>query len=156
MSKQCFKCGETRPLTEFYPHPQMADGHLNKCKFCCQQYSLDHRRERIEYYRAYDRARAMEPHRVSARQAYMQTDRGRRAHGRATKKYDDLSPKRKHAGQKVNNAIRDGKLTPWPVCALPECNRKPQAHHPDYDSPLDVVWLCHAHHKQAHALARNS
>jgi len=47
-----------------------------------------------------------------------------------------------------------GSITPWPVCALPECANKPEAHHPDYSAPLDVVWLCSAHHKQAHALCR--
>jgi hypothetical protein len=41
------------------------------------------------------------------------------------------------------------------VCALPECESRPQAHHPDYSKPLDVVWLCDDHHKQAHALVAN-
>lgn len=32
--KVCFRCNKAQPLTEYYVHAQMADGHLNKCKSC--------------------------------------------------------------------------------------------------------------------------
>jgi hypothetical protein len=36
------------------------------------------------------------------------------------------------------------------------CGEKAEAHHTDYDMLLDVIWLCPAHHKQAHAMARKA
>lgn len=61
---------------------------------------------------------------------------------------------RPHVAPKVEarlitrNAIRRGELTrlPCEVCGT----AKSHAHHEDYSKPLEVVWLCRAHHEALH------
>lgn len=136
--KRCFKCQCELPLSAFYKHAQMGDGHLNKCKECAKKDAKAVRLARIDYYREYDRARASMPHRM---QKNIEIGRRWRA----------AHPLRKQAQTAVSNAIRAGRLQPEP-CLV--CGAKAEAHHPDYSQPLDVVWLCPPHHKQTHAMTR--
>lgn len=53
------------------------------------------------------------------------------------------------ARRTVSNAIRDGKLQKQPCCVCGTLNDV-QAHHEDYDRPLDVVWVCRNHHSEIH------
>lgn len=141
--KACFKCGVIQPLDYFYKHQRMADGHLNKCKTCAKKDVHAHRHgDGRESVLAYDRLRAKEPNRKTKAAAIF--NRWKQQH-----------PERRSAQNKLASAIKSGRTSAWPACALPDCANKPEAHHPDYSNPLDVVWLCSAHHKQAHALARN-
>lgn len=55
--------------------------------------------------------------------------------------------KKRQAQWAVNNAIRDGRMERG-VCEV--CGDNAQAHHHDYERPLDVQWLCSAHHGERH------
>jgi hypothetical protein len=41
MEKKCFKCNVIKSLEDFYSHPQMPDGKVNKCKSCNKKDSLE-------------------------------------------------------------------------------------------------------------------
>lgn len=134
--KTCFKCNEALPLDAFYMHPRMADGHLNKCKECTKSDVDKHRKDNIDRIREYDRKR------------------GSRMHPGYLKEYRSANDEKYKAHSLVGSAIKSGKLTKLP-CLICGCE-KTEAHHPDYSHPLDVIWLCPAHHKQAHAMARKA
>ena len=150
--KKCTGCGTLKPLEQYYKHPATPDGHASKCKECAKAIVKAAREKNADKYRNYDKARALRPDRVAARSEYAKTENGKAAAKRARAAYVKKSPERRAAHVALGNAVRSGHVTPWPVCAVPECCSKPEAHHPDYSRPLDVVWLCSAHHKQAHAL----
>ena len=58
-------------------------------------------------------------------------------------------PERVIARRKVHRAVKSGKLTRLP-CEHPGCDEVVTfAHHDDYSKPLDVRWLCRAHHIEA-------
>lgn len=59
-----------------------------------------------------------------------------------------VAEKTGYAGAKVLEATRSGKIVPRP-CEL--CGeKKAQAHHDDYNKPLDVRWLCDKCHRLWH------
>jgi hypothetical protein len=134
-TKDCFKCGNTKPLSEFYAHPKMADGHLNKCKSCTKRDVSRNYRSKRQQYAEYDRRRWQVPERRS------QVQRNRR-------RLSERDPVRERAYRLVRAAIRAGKLKREP-CVL--CKRpRTEAHHFNYARPLAVSWLCRRHHMWAH------
>jgi len=135
MEKICFKCKTCKPITEYYKHSEMLDGHLNKCKECAKKDVLKHRLDNIERIREYDRNRAKNINRkkanIAINKAWRQEDK------RRTKCHNSVS-----------RAIKSGELV-RKNCE--KCgNENSLAHHEDYDQPLNVNWLCQPCHKQRH------
>ena len=129
--KQCFRCGVEQPLSEFYKHKQMADGHLGKCKACTKTDVKHHRLDNIDRVREYDR------------------DRGSRQTAEYRRRYRRAFPNKYKARTMVGNAIRDEKLFREP-CEQCGSTESIHGHHDDYAKPLNVRWLCAAHHSQWH------
>lgn len=130
MEKKCFKCEAVKPLEQFYRHPQMADGHLNKCKMCTRRDVRLNRRANRDYYNKYDTKRYKELQRWPERDA-----------------------QKRRATAMVNIRVRRGTMIRPAQCV--ECQRSDlpiEAHHDDYSRPLVVRWLCTSCHDNQHAM----
>lgn len=134
--KACKKCGQEKPLSEFYKHAKMADGHLSFCKQCTKERIRKHRSEN-DHVREYDRQRF-----------YSHPGRRERT-AKTSREWRQKNPEAYKAHYAVSNAIRSGKLEKKPC---EECGGTDvHAHHEDYSKPLDVKWLCVRHHALLHA-----
>lgn len=127
MSRPCRKCGSPS-----LPPKQAARGDY-RCAACT---SADSRA-----YRAKNRSACRTP--VSAEATRRRYER-LRADPEKRAKID--------ARTNARRAIREGRLfrEPCEVCGAAEVH----AHHDDYSQPLNVRWLCPAHHRDHHAAER--
>ena len=115
----------------FYKHKQMGDGHLNKCIECTKNDARDSRNNNLEYWREYDRKR------------------GSRQSKNYCPEWRAEYPNKYKAQTMVGNAIRDKRLFRQ-ACEICGSKLRIHAHHDDYLKPLNVRWLCAAHHRQWH------
>lgn len=134
-SKKCFKCGETKPRSEYYKHNAMLDGLLGKCKSCTKADVNAHRLDNLERIRKYDRDRAKNPERAKAAQEI-------------SARWRKEDSRRMAAHNAVSRAVRKGDIVKQSCCVCG--SDKSMAHHESYDHPLDVVWYCQPHHNARH------
>lgn len=131
-NKRCFKCGEIKDFSAFYKHSAMSDGYLNKCKECTKKDASENRKNKIGYYREYDRCR------------------GNRQDLQYIKEYRARYPKKYKAHCAINNAVRDGRLIKPTHCEVCNSDFHVEGHHDDYNKILEVRWLCAVCHKTWH------
>lgn len=133
--KTCFKCRKPKQLDLFYRHPQMADGHLNKCITCAKKDAVNryYNPKFIPRIRTYEKSRNKTAGRKLAKVRYQRASRAK-------------NPKKHKCRNWIHNAIRDGKLTRMPCCICGD--PKSEAHHVDYRKKECVVWFCFKHHRE--------
>lgn len=147
--KTCLKCNTKKELSEFYTCHTMINGYLNKCKECIKFDVRSNRAKNIAHYRKFDKDRSMKPHRVAARREYIQTEAGKAARRKAVVNHREKYPNEYKAKILFGNSLRSGKIIKIANCQ--QCgNESQEAHHDDYNHPLDVRWLCIPCHKEWH------
>jgi len=135
--KVCFKCNIEKPLSEFYKHAQMGDGHLNKCKECAKNdvkgnYLVnttdpnfivkERKRGRQKYHRLYIGTGKAKP--------------------KNNERFFDKFPEKKEASSKS--------------ASLKKPFDKAEKHHWSYNEEhyKDVIWLTKKLHMKAHRFIR--
>jgi hypothetical protein len=148
--KKCNLCQKHKPLSEYYKHKGCVDGHVGQCKSCHTQKSNAYRKtdagkESVKKYQQ------TESYKIR-RKAFNESENGRLSMSKGAKKFAERHPKQAKAHTTFSNALRLGKVFPMPciICGA----AKTEGHHPDYDQPLSVIWLCRPHHLEVHLMAK--
>lgn len=131
--KKCFKCNRFKSLDQFYKHPKMEDGHLNKCKECTKKDVSVHYEKNI-----------LNPEWKEKEQA-----RGRDKYRRLYIGTGKAKPENNLRWQR--NFPEKKKAINYSACLTPP---KPglEKHHWSYNDEhfKDVIWLPKKHHMKAH------
>lgn len=175
--KQCRKCKEIKPLSEFYKNKNCKDGYRNICKACCLKqinkymqtergkavygrYRQSQKRKDYEKkYRQSDKFKTVrkrfsqtEKYRLGQKR-YRQSEKGKVARRRDALRYFIRYPERCKAQNAVKKAIKIGEL-PCPDLLQCSCgNPAKQYHHHKGYAPehwLDVIPVC----QKCHTLLR--
>ena len=175
--KECSKCGLEKADHEFGSCAAREDGLQSYCIVCMRKYRelrtkkkpegwvrktadltayhREYRRSHPEYYREKEKKKYERQMKALHGPGYVVGDPGNMKGGKPSMQFvgfltDEDRARQKRAGKRVYTALKNGTLvkTPCEVCG----ELKVEAHHPDYDAPLAVVWLCKKHHLECHLL----
>ena len=125
LEKKCFKCGEIKPISEFYKHPKTSDGYLNKCKDCAKQDQKDNYfvRSQDDNWMAKERLRNREKDKKNP-------------HRESRQKTRKMFP----FGSNVKRMIKSRGI---------DCENK-EAHHWNYNAPRSIILLSRKAHRRIH------
>lgn len=128
-----------------------------------KKYYEEHKAEKREKRRAYYQAHKAETrlyqnrHRAEIkryRTKYRKRAYVKRAELNRAGKYQEQNPEKAGAHMVVKGAIMIGILFAPAVCSWCWLSRKTDAHHEDYEKPLEVFWVCRSCHRKIHINAK--
>lgn len=151
--KKCRECNIVKDESEYYKDTA-------KCKECVKSRVRKHREINIEKIRAYDRERGQSEKRKSKNKEYQDgikknnPDKWREIRRDACNKYRSGNRIKSNAMQQLERAVKAGIVKKLPCSICGDINS--EAHHPNYQKALKVIWLCDKHHKEIHKNLRKA
>lgn len=138
----CKTCGEVRPLLMYHRKPSNSNGHMKECKFCAN--AATRARNRAGY--GPDQKRSKRLQTIKRRESGKTSEHSKRMY----QKY----PEKSKARAILNHTLKKGEVVKLPcyVCGV----TKVEAHHQDYNKPLEVIWVCRLHHNKIHREIRDT
>lgn len=135
--KICTSCRIRKPLVEYYKDKNGKDKLTSICKKCntarCRKYQRAHLESKMISDKKYRAKKRVE-------------NPGWRLE--ESRSYIKKNPEKHKAHLALHREIRNGNIKRLPCGVCGEI--KTHGHHPDYNKPLDVIWLCSTHHKRLH------
>jgi hypothetical protein len=161
--KICKKCNQVLPISSFGNDCSRKDGKYPYCRHCASTRQKELREklknENPELLKKQGQLRYMkqlinvfigEPEKHwaikrSRNKKCYQNNQRKRIYESREKRLE--FPERQRAYMQIRNAVRRGDIIKPEVCSI--CGRiaRIQAHHDDYNKPLDVKWVCASCHK---------
>lgn len=145
-TKICGKCKTEKALTEFYPHKR--DGYQSVCKECKRELGKIYNRkpERKEYNKQFYEQLKSEGYFTE----YQQKPEVKKRKAEQMRRYSqDPKLRARFLARWYARRMTDNGTIEQQHCSL--CGkRKSQRHHPDYNQPLLIVWLCADCHRALH------
>lgn len=152
--KECTKCRETKPLTEFYRDKTRDDGYNYTCKACRSKLirrlrGADPERFKQYYDRYAQTARGKHFAALRSRRWREKNGWSPNNNAEAARRWELAHPKEYRAQRLLQHAVRMGRIKKQP-CERCGSTKRIHGHHHDYSRPYDVRWLCNKHHRELH------
>lgn len=138
-AKACSVCGKAKTADGFQKRLASHDGLTAACKECL------HERDRKRY--------PKEAERRGLWYKLYSTGHGRAEAVAARARWDARNADKKAARGILARALKAGRIKRQP-CEVCGSDERIHGHHDDYALPLQVKWLCAAHHRLLHKTAK--
>lgn len=165
--KICSKCAEEKEYSEYHIAKCCKDGYRPECKTCRKKIeneygSREDVRKRKKAYSKVRRDKAREIFTNSDEYKQHKIEKAKKSKAlrlarqiRGSKKHSLKNPEKYHARKTLMNRVYSGKVLRPDKCSQCGSGKKIEAHHEDYDKPLDVEWLCRECHLKLHKNKKN-